>query len=77
MIPRIYADANDLTEDGRFMLDISGSLADIQRYGAALQPGTRVLFNVQNEFEVEGLLEFDAVRDMWLGRPDWGTRRDL
>ena len=75
MIPRIYADANDLTEDGRFMLHISGSLAHIQRYGAALQPGTRVLFNVQDEFE--GLLEFDAVRDMWLGRADWGTRRDL
>ena len=77
MIPRIYADGNEMTEDGRFMLHISGSVSDIQRYGTSIRPGIRVLLNVQDEFEVEGFLEFDKSDAMWLGRPDWATRRDL
>lgn len=77
VIPRIYADGNEMTEDDRFILDIPGSLADIQRYGATLHPGVRVVLNVQNEFEVEGVLEFDEALTIWFGRPDWTTRRDL
>ena len=77
MIPRIYADANDMTEDGRYMLHIVGSLKDIQRYPGKLVPDMRALFNVQDEFEVEGTLEYDAENKMWLGRPECGTRREL
>jgi hypothetical protein len=77
VIPRIYADGNEMTDDDRFMLDIPGSLADIRRHGATLQPGVRVVLNVQDEYEVEGVLEFDAAREIWLARPDWDTRRDL
>ena len=47
------------------------SLADIERYGARLYPGVRVVLNVQEEFEVEAVLEFDAARKIWLGSPDW------
>jgi len=36
----------------------------------------RVLFNVQDEFEVEGTLEVDT-KGRWLGRPDYGTLRYL
>jgi hypothetical protein len=77
MIPRIYADANDMAEGGRFMLNIAGALKDIERYRGQLQPGMRALFNVQDEFEVEGILDYDEENEMWLGRPDWDTRRDL
>jgi hypothetical protein len=34
----------------------------------------RVIFNVQDEFEVEGTLELDA-RGEWVGRPDYATIR--
>jgi len=77
MIPRIYADENDKTTEDRYMLHIAGSLRDIERYKGELLPGMRVLFNVQDEFEVEGTLEYDSEHKMWLGRPDYSTRRDL
>jgi hypothetical protein len=37
----------------------------------------RVLFNVQDEFEVEGTLELDELRGTWLGRPSYDTLRYL
>jgi len=76
-LPRIYADANEAEADGRFWLHIPGSRKDIERYGDRLKPGMRVIFNVQNEFEVEGTLEIDERHGTWLGRPDYGTLRDL
>ena len=76
-MPRIYADANDMAEGGYFMLHVTGSLKDIERYRGQLRPGMRVLFNVQDEFEVEGVLKYDEGNKMWLGDPDWDTRRDL
>jgi len=77
MLPRIYADENDKTPEDCYMLDIAGSLRDIERYKDQLRPGMRVLFNVQDEFEVEGTLEYDSHNRIWLGRPDYSTRRDL
>lgn len=77
MIPRIYADENEKTQDDRYMLHIPGSLRDIERYEDQLRSGMRVLFNVQDEFEVEGILDYDADNKMWLGRPDYSTRRVL
>ncbi len=77
MIPRIYADENDKTEGDCYMLHIAGSLRDMERYEGQLRPGMRVLFNVQDEFEVEGILDYDAEHKMWIGRPDYNTRRDM
>jgi hypothetical protein len=74
---RIYADGNEMTGDDRFLLGIPGSFVDIERHAASLYPGVRVVLNVQDEFEVEAALEFDAVREVWLGNPDWATRREL
>ncbi len=77
MMPRIYADANDMAEGGCFMLNVAGSLEDMERYAGQLRPGMRALLNVQDDFEVEGVLDYDEENKMWLGRPDWSTRRDL
>ena len=76
-LPRIYADENDKTTGDCYMLHIAGSMRDIERYKGQIRPGLRVLFNVQDEFEVEGTLEYDPENKMWLGRPDYTTRRDL
>lgn len=76
-IPRIYADANEADADGRYWLHIPGSQKDVDRYGERLKPGMRVLFNVQGEFEVEGILEIDDAHGTWLGRPDYSTLRYL
>lgn len=74
-LPRIYADANEADAEGRFWLHIPGSKKDIARYGERLKPGMRVLFNVQDEFEVEGTLEVDAKGG--LGRHDYNSLRYL
>jgi hypothetical protein len=75
--PCIYADANEADADGRFWLHIHGSQRDIDQLGDRLRPGLRVLFSVQDEFEVEGTLEFDELHGTWLGRPDYSTIRYL
>ncbi len=59
------------------MLHVAGSLQDIEKYRGQLKPGMRVLLNVQEEFEVEGVLDYDEEDKIWLGRPNWETRRDL
>jgi hypothetical protein len=77
MIPRIYADENDKAQDGCYVLHIAGSLEDLKHYEGELRTGMRVLFNVQDEFEVEGTLKYDSENEIWLGRPDYSTRRDV
>lgn len=67
---RIYADANDRDEQGRFELGIVGSLADIKKYEGLLADGMVVLLNVQDEFEVEGTLIFDQI---WRAIPNFET----
>jgi hypothetical protein len=69
----IYADVNDTTEDGKFILSISGSRVDIERHKQMIYPGIRVKFNVQYEFEVQGIMEFEEETNCWLGVPDWDT----
>lgn len=76
-LPRIYADANSRDADDRFWLHIAGSQKDIDRYGDRLHVGMRVIFNVQDEMEVEGTLEIDPRSGTWLGRPNWQTLRYL
>jgi hypothetical protein len=76
-LPRIYADANEADADGRFWLHIPGSRKDIERYGDRLRPGMWVLFNVQNEFEVEGTLELDELHGTWRDHPKYDTLRYL
>ena len=76
-LPQIYADENDKTDGDLYMLNIAGSVRDIERYKGKIRSGMRVLFNVQGEFEVEGTIEYNTENKMWLGRPDFSTRRDL
>jgi hypothetical protein len=77
MMPRIYADENDKTQDDCYMLHSAASLRDIERYQGQLLSGMRVLLNVQDEFEVEAILQYDAAKKMWLGQPDSSSRRNL
>ena len=73
----IYADENNKTKDGKYELNIAGSLEDIKKYQKHLRPGMRVIFNVQDEFEVDGIIDFDPMFNLWIGQPDYNTKRDL
>jgi hypothetical protein len=67
---RIYADENHCDEQGKFLLDIPGSLEDIKKHQEVVAEGMVVLLNVQNAFEVQATLVFDKV---WRAIPDFST----
>lgn len=76
-LPRIYADANDQTEDGGYMLVFEESRRNIADFGAAISPGVRVILNVQDELEMEATLGYDDQNQIWIGYPDYSTIRYL
>lgn len=75
--PRIYADANSCTVDGKFRLSIQGALADLERFQSVLAPGLEITLNVQDEFELDAILERDALNGGWLAEADWESRKDI
>lgn len=74
---RIYCDGNNGIDETRFDLGCVGSMADIERHGAVLQDGQRVIFYETDEWEAEGTIHFDRERDWWFGIPDFATPRRL
>jgi hypothetical protein len=67
---RIYADFNNVAEDGKVELNTVGSLRDIAANSAELREGLRVMLYMTDEFDVEAVLCFDRI---WLGVPDYTT----
>lgn len=72
-LPRIYFDTNDGWGQDTYLLNLTGSLADIRRLGDSVQVGMRVLLYMTDELEVEATLEYDNEHKVWLGRADWST----
>ena len=72
----LYGDFNNCTEDYKIRLITVGSLRDIEQKRDKLSDGLTVILS-DNEIEVEAHLERDERDEMWLGVPDWSTRRDV
>ena len=71
---QIYVDYNTMTTDPkeRGYINTHRQLALAQD----LRPGLVVaLYN--EEMKVAALVEFDEQDQVWLGQPNWSTRRDL
>jgi hypothetical protein len=74
MLMRIYVDFNTMTMDAQERVFIN---TEVQKDLAThLRPGLSVVL-YDEEMEVEGIVEFDGEHQVWLGRPNWATRRDL
>lgn len=73
---RLHADFNNCTEDYKARLDTMGSLRDIEQHKDELREGMTVILN-DGEIEVEARFERDPNDEIWIGVPDWSTRRDL
>ncbi len=71
---RIYADSNNRDEEGRFNLNVAGSIRDIEALGPAVKTGEQVVLHMTDEFEVTGTLEFDVI---WKAVPDWNSIKYL
>ena len=74
MAMRIYVDFNTITTDPQDRVYINTCLdpALVQK----LRPGLTVML-YDEEMEVAAVVEFDEHDQVWLGQPDWSTRRDL
>jgi hypothetical protein len=71
---RIYVDFNTMTMDAQERVFIN---TEVQKdLVARLRSGLSVVL-YDEEMEVEGIVEFDEEHRVWLGRPNWVTRRDL
>ena len=74
MALRIYVDFNTMTTDPQERVYINTHMQP--ELAKRLRSGLVVtLFD--EEMEVEARVEFDEQDYIWLGQPDWSTRRDL
>ncbi len=74
MDARISVDFNTITTDLKERVYINTGIhpALVQ----TLRPGLSVML-YDEEMEVAAVVEFDEHDQVWLGQPDWSTRRDL
>jgi hypothetical protein len=70
---RIYFDANEGDERGRFDLGIPGALRDIEPVASELTEGMHVILYDNEELEIEAMLEFDPKYRCWMANPLWNT----
>ena len=74
MAMRIYVDFNTMTTDPKERVYINTHMQpDLAK---DLCSGLVVTL-YDEEMEVEALVEFDEKDHVWLGQPNWSTRRDL
>lgn len=73
---RIYFDANDADEQGRYLLYLGRSLADLAKIPGGPKEGMPATIYMIGEIEMEASLEWNAKWNAWTGRPNPGTVRD-
>jgi hypothetical protein len=69
MLPKIFADFNNLDRQGRVRFT-SGTNKDIERQQINLVPGTRVLLDDGEELSVVGIVEFSKEENIWVAKYD-------
>jgi hypothetical protein len=76
-IVRIAVDFNTMSMDTKRRVRIGreGSEKN-QELLRALHPGLSVVL-YEDEMQVRAIIEYDAKRKIWFGRPDWSTRELL
>jgi hypothetical protein len=77
---RLYADFNEMTEDGNSVFIAADREID-QETIRQLAPGLRViLYQDEDDFEVEAIVEPEEAfpnRIFWYGRLDWNTLKQF
>jgi hypothetical protein len=71
---RIYIDFNTMAIDPKERVYINTQMQPALEKD--LRPGLVVML-CDEEMEVEAIVEFDEQDQVWLGQPNWSTRRDL
>jgi hypothetical protein len=71
---RLYVDFNTMTMDPKERVYINPHTQPAR--AQELHPG-QVVTLYDEAMEVEAVVEFDEHDHVWLGQPNWSTRRDL
>ena len=74
MAMRIYVDFNTIATDPKERVYINTHMQPA--LAQDLRPGLVVAL-YDEAMEVKALVEFDEQDQVWLGQPNWSTRRDL
>lgn len=83
MIPRIYADFQNLDDDNRPRLTCEGTRHNLEIQGVSLREGMPLLLSTDDEDDdgrpndllVEGVATFDRDSECWVASVDWATLR--
>lgn len=73
---RIYVDFNSRDEDDNIFISLLGKPNENNDFKNRLVKGLLVVL-YDEELEVEAQLGWSDEFNMWLGIPDWSTRKDL
>jgi len=73
MLPKIYSDFNNKDELHRVRLNLPRSKTEIENSKEKIASGVHVLLYVEDEFEVEAVLDFDAKHNSWVASPIYST----
>jgi hypothetical protein len=66
--PRFLADWQNADEAGRVRLNTRGALRQIERLGAAMATGLKVILDDDDEFEADGIVEWSDAERIWVAQ---------
>jgi hypothetical protein len=83
MLPRIYADFNNLDSQNRLRLTCQGTLDDLKRNGIQLHEGLRLTFYMDDaddsgqpdELRIDGTIQHGENGGDWVAVVDWAEIR--
>ena len=83
VLPRIYADFQNLDDSNRLRLTCAGTVQDLRRHGLELQEGQVLTFYTDDaddqeqpdELRVEGVVHYDGAEQCWVAAVDWAGLR--
>lgn len=85
VVPRVYADFQNLDESNRLRLNCDGTFGDLERRGIALREGLTLSFYTDDaddegrptELTVEGKVHYDPDAKCWVASVDWNALRQV
>jgi hypothetical protein len=83
LLPKVYADFQNLDDDNRLKLTCVGTSEDLARQGIQLREGMVLTFYTDDaddqgrpdELRVEGVVHYDEGEGCWVAAVDWAAVR--
>ena len=73
---RVFADFHNADAKGRLRLNCTGTVADLERQGIALQEGQSLII-YSEELVVDGVVQYSEAEKLWTAVIDWNAIREV